>query len=157
VVTIALPGGRSVRVAPLICYDVLVPAHVLAAVGMGAELIVTLSNDSWFQDTAGPRLHLVGAIFRSLEARRPQVRVTNTGISGVITATGDVVTAAGVGERTTLAAALAPRSAPASLMVRWGDWFGPAALVAGLVLAGAGSVLPRAGDRRVFPSDRELV
>src|SRR5205823_11948780 len=48
VIPVVLPDGRTVRVAPLICYDVLAPALVHAATRAGAELFVTLSNDSWF-------------------------------------------------------------------------------------------------------------
>ena len=47
VVPVALGDGRTLRVAPLICYDALDPAMVRAAVSQGADVIVTLSNDSW--------------------------------------------------------------------------------------------------------------
>jgi apolipoprotein N-acyltransferase len=47
-VTVGLRDGRTLRVAPLICYDVLDPELARAAARDGAEIIVTLSNDSWF-------------------------------------------------------------------------------------------------------------
>ena len=99
---LTLRGGRTVLVAPLICYDAVDPALVIAAVRRGAELIVTLSNDFWFRYGPAPHAHLVSAAFRSIETRRPQLRVTNTGISGVITATGEFLSTAGVHERATL-------------------------------------------------------
>jgi apolipoprotein N-acyltransferase len=132
---LALAGGRRLRVAPLICYEVLDPGHVLAAVRRGAELIVTLSNDSWFAEGPGPRLHLVGAAFRSIETRRPQLRATNTGISAVIAPTGDLVAAAAVHERATLVETVVPDAEATTLMLAWGDWFGPTALVCGVLLA----------------------
>jgi apolipoprotein N-acyltransferase len=49
-----------------------------------------MSNDSWFPDARGPRLHLISAAFRSLETGLPQVRVTNSGISALILPTGDL-------------------------------------------------------------------
>jgi len=134
VIPVALADGRTVRIAPLICYDVLAPGLVYAAARAGAELFVTLSNDSWFAAGKGPHLHLVGAIFRSIETRRPQVRATNTGISAVITATGEVVAVAGVGERATLAATVVPDGATTTILVAWGEWFGPTALAGGLAL-----------------------
>src|SRR5439155_1504677 len=137
VVALALPGGRKLNIAPLICYDVLDPRLALGAARRGAELIVTLSNDSWFAAGPGPRLHLVGAAFLSIETRRPQLRATNTGISAVIAPTGEVLDALGVDQRGTLVATVRPEIRATTLMVAWGDWFGPSALGAGLVLLAA--------------------
>jgi apolipoprotein N-acyltransferase len=145
VVPLTLPDGRVLRIAPLICYDALEPRLALGAVARGAELIVTLSNDSWFGTGPGAQMHLVGATFRSIETRRPQVRATNTGISAVISATGDVLEAAGVDQRATLVATVAPERAATTLMVAWGDWFGPVAAACATVLLGV-SLLP--GRRR---------
>jgi apolipoprotein N-acyltransferase len=69
--TVGLAGGRRIRIAPLICYDAVRPQNVARAVRDGAELIVTLSNDSWLADGAGARLHFVVSVFRSIETRRP--------------------------------------------------------------------------------------
>ena len=138
VTALALPGGRRLRVAPLICYDAVTPELAIAAVREGAELIVTLSNDAWFAAGEGPHLHLVVSAFRSLETRRPQVRATNTGISAMISATGELLTQAGVHERAALVARVPAGSGSRTLMLAWGDWFGRAALAAGLVLLGAG-------------------
>jgi len=135
VVPLRLPGGRRVRVAPLICYDAVDPRRAAAAVRDGAELIVTLSNDSWL-GTAGARLHLAVSGFRSIETRRPQVRATPTGVSAVVTPAGDVIAAAAVGERTGLAAAVAPVASGVPLAARLGNWVGPAgALLAASLLA----------------------
>src|SRR5262249_24767107 len=84
VIKIALPDGRSISVVPLICYDVLFPGFVASAARRDADLIVTLSNDSWFPDERAPKLHLISAAFRSIETRLPQVRATNSGISAMI-------------------------------------------------------------------------
>jgi apolipoprotein N-acyltransferase len=132
VVPLALHDGRVLRIAPLICYDAVDPGFALAAVRRGADLIVTLSNDSWLP--AGARLHLVVSAFRSVETRRPQVRATNTGISAVITATGDVVATAGVHEAAALVATVVPDGRTTTLMLAWGDWFPPTALAAGALL-----------------------
>jgi apolipoprotein N-acyltransferase len=134
VVPVALADGRTIRVAPLICYDAVEPGLALGAVRRGADLIVTLSNDSWFGGGAGNRLHLVVSAFRSIETRRPQVRATNTGISALIDATGAVIATAGVHERAAVAAALVPDGTTTTLMLAWGNWFPPAALTCGLVL-----------------------
>src|SRR5439155_19228486 len=80
VIPLSLRDGRPLRIAPLICYDAAAPSFALAAVRDGADLIVTLSNDSWFTYGDVPRLILIVSAFRSIETRRPQVRATNPGI-----------------------------------------------------------------------------
>jgi apolipoprotein N-acyltransferase len=134
VIPLTLPDGRRLRIGPLICYDVLDPRLAAAAVRQGADLIVTLSNDSWFDVGRGPRLHLVGAAFRSIETRRPQLRATSTGISAVITPTGELLATAAVHERTALVATVAPERDTTTLALAWGDWLGPSALAVGAML-----------------------
>jgi apolipoprotein N-acyltransferase len=130
-----LDRERTLRIAPLICYDALVPAHTIAAVRQGAEVIVTLSNDSWFAWDGVQRLILILSAFRSIETRRPQVRAANTGISAVITANGDLLRTIDKDVRGTLVATVTPEHHAATLLLIWGDWFGPAALVlCGLLL-----------------------
>ncbi len=130
-------GGRRITIAPLVCYDAVDPALGIAAARAGAELFVTLSNDSWLDAGDGPRLHLVIAAFRSLETRRPQIRATNTGVSAAIDATGEIVARAGVHERTALVARITRSRAPATLAVAWGDWLGPSALLGSALLLGS--------------------
>ena len=127
--------GRSVRVAPLICYDALEPGLVRAAVREGAELIVTLSNDAWFAYGAGPRLHLAMAAFRSLETRRAQLRATPTGISAAISPTGEITAQLGVHAREALVATVPLLSGPPPPFVRLGDWLGAVAAVAALAMS----------------------
>jgi apolipoprotein N-acyltransferase len=103
VLPLRLRDGRTLRIAPLICYDAVDPRLVIAAGRRGADLIVTLSNDAWFAAGGGPRLHLVVSAFRSIETRRAQVRATNTGISAVIAPTGELLGTIGVDLRATLA------------------------------------------------------
>lgn len=125
--------GRAVRLAPLVCYDAVEPALAIDAVRQGAEVIVTLSNDSWFAEGGGPRLHLVVSAFRSIETRRPQVRATNTGISAFISPTGELTGLIGVHEKAVLVRGVRPARGEETLMLAWGDWFGPVALLLGVL------------------------
>jgi apolipoprotein N-acyltransferase len=132
--TLAL-GGRSVRVAPLICYDALDPALARNAVREGASLFAMLSNDSWFAVGAGPRLHLAMAAFRSLETHRAQLRATPTGISALVLPTGEIEPVLGVHARGVLVVRAPLLSGPPTPFVRFGDWLGPAAALAAFPLA----------------------
>ena len=136
VVPVRLRDGSTVRVAPLICYDVLDPELAYAAARDGAQLIVTLSNDSWFGFGPGARLHQLGAVFRSIETRRPQIRATNTGVSAIIDATGNLLATADVDERATLVASVRPESHASTLVMRFGDWLGPWTLACAVSILG---------------------
>jgi len=131
VLELGLRGGSSLRLAPLICLDAVVADHSLDAASLGAEVLVTLSNDSWFAATPGAHLHLIVAAFRSIETRRPQLRVTNSGISAIIDASGELTATASAGERTALVGTVPLAGSADTLMLRWGDWFGPSAFTGG--------------------------
>jgi apolipoprotein N-acyltransferase len=94
-------------------------------------VLVTLSNDSWFAATPGAHLHLIVSAFRSIETRRPQLRVTNSGISAIIDASGELTATTTVGERRALVGSVPLVRSADTLMLRWGDWFGPCAFAAG--------------------------
>jgi len=137
VLPLTLHDGRTIRIAPLICYDALKPALVRAAVRRGAQIIVTLSNDFWFRYGPAPHAHLVLAAFRSIESRRAQLRVTNTGISGVITATGELLSTAGLHQRAILVGTVPLEGHASTLVLAWGEWFGPSAFTVGVALLAA--------------------
>jgi apolipoprotein N-acyltransferase len=126
--------AAAVKVTPLVCYDAVVPAHSWRAVGDGAELIVTLSNDAWFGRGPGTWLHLAVSVFRSIETRRPQVRATTTGVSAVIDASGEIVDAAGPGQRRAMVGVVVPSVLAPSVVMRWGDWVSPSLLVLAAVV-----------------------
>jgi apolipoprotein N-acyltransferase len=140
-----LPDGRSLRLAPLICYDAIDPGFAATAVRAGAELLTTLSNDSWFAYPGVQRLILIVSAFRSIETRRPQIRATPTGISAVIDTTGAVTDLIDVDRRGTIVASLVPTRSAWTPMVAWGNWFPAAALVVGLTLLAATAARRRAG------------
>ncbi|MSQ00273.1 MAG: apolipoprotein N-acyltransferase [Myxococcales bacterium] len=88
----ALPFGDH-RLLALICYEDILAAYVNRAVVAGnPDLLVNVTNDSWFGDSAEPWIHLGEARLRAIEHRRFLVRATNSGPSGVVDANGrDVV------------------------------------------------------------------
>jgi apolipoprotein N-acyltransferase len=137
VVDAALRGGAPIAVAPLICYEVTEPGYVAAGAATGADLLLTISNDAWFPDDAAPRLHAIIAAFRSIETRLPQLRATNSGISALITPTGELEAATGFGERAAFRVQVPRMPRTATLVVAWGDWPGPASLALVAVLLGA--------------------
>jgi apolipoprotein N-acyltransferase len=76
--------GISFKAIPLICYEAIFPELVASGVSKGGQFIINSSNDAWFNHASGKRVHLALSLFRSIENRKYLVRVTNTGLSGVI-------------------------------------------------------------------------
>lgn len=75
----------------LICFEDTVAAISRDFTRKGANLLVNVTNDAWFQDTKAPFLHLQDAVFRSVENRRSLIRSANTGVSCFIEPTGRII------------------------------------------------------------------
>ncbi len=82
-------AGR--RLATPICYEVIYPELVRTLIAQGGQVIVTLSNDSWFGKSSAPRQHLAMAVFRAIENRRWLLRATSNGISALVDPAGRIV------------------------------------------------------------------
>ncbi len=98
-------GGTTHNVTILICYEDILPGFTNAAVKKGdPELLVNITNDAWFGDTAEPWEHLALAQLRAVEHRRYFVRGTNSGVSAVVDPVGRVVAHSGVMRQETVLA-----------------------------------------------------
>ncbi len=74
-------------IQPLICYESLFPGFTRDGErrsGRRADLIVNLSNDSWFGVTSGPLQNFNLSSYRAIEEGLTLVRSTPNGVSGVI-------------------------------------------------------------------------
>jgi apolipoprotein N-acyltransferase len=85
-----LPDGTALL--PMICYEDIIPGFVrqMWRADGPADVLVNVTNDSWYGDTREPLIHLALASFRSIETRRALVRSTNTGISAVVDPVGRI-------------------------------------------------------------------
>ncbi len=74
-----------------ICYEDTFGAEVIEALP-DAGLLINISNDGWFGDSAAPHQHLEMARMRARETGRYMLRATNSGVSAIIGPDGSVLT-----------------------------------------------------------------
>ncbi len=114
---------KGLRIAPLICYEDIIPSFSRKFAAEGANLIVNITNDAWFGRTYAPYQHLLVSIPRSVETRRYLIRATNTGISAIIDPLGNVVEKTDIFKETTLEGKVAILDTKNTLYTRIGDLF----------------------------------
>ncbi len=104
-----------------ICYEVVYPSIPAETVRRGAELLVTITNDAWFDVSAAPYQHLAMARMRAIENDRWMIRSGTTGISAIIDPTGEVIAQVPLGERGVLVGDVGIRTT-LTPYTRGGDW-----------------------------------
>lgn len=124
--------------APLICYEAIFPG-VLYPREKRPEWLLTVTNDAWFGDTAGPRQHLDQARLRAIETGLPMARSANTGISAMIDGSGRYRHKLPLYSAGFIDSEL-PKSLPPTLYARFGDKI---FLIMLLLMGGAAVLLPK--------------
>ncbi|MGH9368771.1 MAG: nitrilase-related carbon-nitrogen hydrolase, partial [Thermoanaerobaculia bacterium] len=127
-------GRAARRIGVGVCYEILYADLVREQVGrLGANLLVTISNDSWYGRAGAQQQHFAGAVVRSVETGRYLLRAAITGISGIVDEKGRIRgelprdragilrgTARWLGENT--------------VWTRWGHWLPPLADIGALAV-----------------------
>ena len=84
-------GSDKAKIASIVCYESIYPEFVAEQCRKGANLLCVITNDGWWGDTPGYKQHFSFSRLRAIENRRWLVRSANTGKSGVISPTGEVM------------------------------------------------------------------
>ncbi len=73
-----------------ICYESLFDSFTRKLALDGSQVLINITNDSWYGSWQEPLQHLTMTLARAIETRRPLIRATNTGISSVIYSDGTI-------------------------------------------------------------------
>lgn len=83
--------GEKAKVAPVICYESVFGEYFTEYIREGAQAIFVVTNDGWWDNTAGHRQHLWFSSLRAIETRRAVVRSANMGNCAFIDQRGKVL------------------------------------------------------------------
>jgi len=86
----SLLKADNIAISASICYEIAFSDLVRKTAKKG-NLLVTISNDTWFGASIGPEQHLEIAQSRAHEHQKSLIRATNSGISAIIDRKGNVV------------------------------------------------------------------
>jgi apolipoprotein N-acyltransferase len=75
------PNTAPAKLGPLLCFEDTLGDLTRQFAALGAQLLVTLTNDGWFEHSIATRQHLANAQLRTVETGLPLLRVADTGIT----------------------------------------------------------------------------
>ncbi|QDU54140.1 apolipoprotein N-acyltransferase [Aeoliella mucimassa] len=138
---------EGTRYMPTICYETVMPHVVrrqvvqLADAEQRPDVLVNVTNDSWFYDSSELAMHLTCTRLRAIECRTPVVVAANGGLSANIDVAGRVLDLSQPVTNQVLLVDVQP-GGHASLYLRYGDTFAIACL-AGTVLVFVVGIIQR--------------
>jgi len=119
--------------------------------GEEPDVLVNLTNDSWFRGSSELDLHLACGVFRAVELRKPLLIAANTGFSAQINEQGEIVDQGPRRAEGFINARFPLNRGASSPYLLYGDWLAwsclAAAVAVGLVGAGQWTAARKAARR----------
>ena len=112
--------AEGVPVGCAICYESVYGEYFSTYVAKGAKAMTVITNDAWWGDTPGYRQHLNYSRLRAIETRRAIARCANTGISAIISPSGEIKSRSPWWEPACIVGQI-PLSGKITFFVRYGD------------------------------------
>lgn len=142
----------EIVLAPLICFESTVPQLARRALGPYGNALLVITNDAWFEPSAGPVQHLLQSVFRAIENGVPVLHCGNTGETCLIGADGRIAQRLPRRVQDILFLSVTPGSTRGPVYRRWGDWFGWFVLT--VTAAGTGALLLRRSGTPLTPGEK---
>jgi apolipoprotein N-acyltransferase len=116
------PAARSLKLGALICFESTFSSTAREFVKRGADVLSVITNDAWYGMSAGAAAHHNLSFLRAVENRRYILRCANTGISSIISPTGELVKTLPLGVDGVLHATVVPKTNSGTTMfTRFGN------------------------------------
>jgi apolipoprotein N-acyltransferase len=86
-----IKSNDQVNILPVICYEVIFNKILRKINEKEIDILINITNDSWFGNTLGPYQHFYHARMRALISNKYLLRVSNNGISAIIDNNGKIL------------------------------------------------------------------
>ena len=116
---VSLLRADPLRLGVGICYEIIYPSLVRDEVAAGANVLATVTNDSWYGRAGAQEQHFAGAALRTVENGRYLLRAAITGISGIVDDRGRIRAESRPDEKVTLTGRVRLLDA-STVWTRWG-------------------------------------
>lgn len=141
-------GINGWRAQPLICYEVVYPSFTAKAAA-NSQVLMTVSNDSWFGRSIGPLQHLQMAQMRAIENQQYVLRSTGNGVTAIIDPSGNINQRSKQFEQTVVSGEFFTVSGKTP-WTRYGYWLIPS--LCGLLCISSGILIRRQQDAQLKTS-----
>ena len=111
---------QNTHFAAMICVESTFPYLSSNFVKRGAQVLVYVVNVGWYESPPEPQQHAKQAVYRASENRKPVLRCTNTGISMVISPSGNITKELPLNQSGVISAAIIPNN-ELTFYTRYGD------------------------------------
>ena len=86
-----IKSSDQINILPVICYEIIFNKVLRKINENEIDILINITNDSWFGNTLGPYQHFYHARMRALISNKYLLRVSNNGISAIINNNGKVL------------------------------------------------------------------
>ena len=83
--------SNDINILPIICYEIIFNKVLKSINEHNIDILINITNDSWFGDKLGPYQHFYHSRMRALISNKYLVRVSNNGISAIIDNNGKII------------------------------------------------------------------
>lgn len=120
---IPLHIGAGGAVIPATCYEIFFRKLPQRAMSEGGNILISAANDAWFRQSRIPDFQIAACVFQAVQNRIPVVRISNSGDSLAVEASGEITPGSHTPRFTRVSEAIGifipPNRSP---YVRLGDW-----------------------------------
>ncbi|HID37242.1 MAG TPA: apolipoprotein N-acyltransferase [Ghiorsea sp.] len=90
ILTMTTPNNRPQKFGSIICYESMFPEEAFHRVRNGANVLVVITNDTWYGTSPAAWQHFQASQVRAIENGRYVLRAANSGVSAIIAPDGSV-------------------------------------------------------------------
>jgi apolipoprotein N-acyltransferase len=139
--------SSNYKLSTIICFEDIFPGLSRKFVKQGANILVNLTNDAWYDKTCAVYQHAYLSVFRAVENSVPLIRATNTGLSCFIDYRGKIDKITPFVPISEAREVFIPKNS--TFYTRFGDVFGWTCVIS-LLLSIAGGIYVRRTTKRII-------